>query len=741
MAYKTGTVTTASGLLTEIEDFLINDCEWDLIDTVSSGNNRVYFSNGDSGLENIYVRLQYNLKDYNNTPTSTYFQNQTHVNNSLEHLNATIMQHYDPATNTSTNEVDGRMGPWFLYNGSSTGQTTANLLRVVNTPNRSQISIGTHKNNGSMVNTNTYWFIDVNGTDYHGSNMDFYTDPKKPLGFYSNNPGMEEIFYSDLLRRRFAYDVPSFGFPGIGTRFCFAIDETGAEVFYGLMSNSTSGWGANRFCKINIETGTLTYLNIPPHGSSPGTNNYGNASLCWDGNNSLFIALPNSTIFGKYNIATNTWSTMTAIPVVGNVNYNSQHNLIYINKNSNLGTSLGWTEDRIYWKIPHSTTASASLYYYSVISNTWTLASAGTDTLNMSTTANKGQFMAWDGYDRIYFFPAHNSSFPTISALYNIKTNTWTNPNIAYHVQNAYGGNLFFLNSYLNQMIVDKNLTTYHMFGDLNHFKIALTHNNNKNYFYYFGNIESFYSNQKAVLTSSVSAGSNVLFSVSGVFSQFEIDQPLYIYDPSIDGHAESFNLSSSGIASLTASTLVYNYSAGSIIGVDPQLNVTFMNTLDGVASLHSPFGPGCFTGNNSNPNKFGQQIIYSLVPGNNLTLRSSFKGSRGHYQLNPVLVCSTPSEATEETCSNEQPRDLSTTIQGKTSNVLGKFIEQYNNGTLIETRGQLRGVYATAQTTAPAPVTGDEIAVGSSNYMCFKFENLFGPNGGKNLLTLLGPK
>lgn len=224
MAYKTGIVSTASGLLTEIEDFLVNDCEWTLEATVS-GVHKYFSSTGESGNENIHVHLQYNLKDYNQIPGITYWQNQTFPNAPYDHLNATIMQHYNSGTNVATNENTGKIGPWHLFMGGNVGTATAKLVADSTSNFNNRFAVGTHKYTGNIPNNTSYWFTDFNGPYYQGGNPVYIPSLKVPSLVFSPQTTNDKYFYHiDLLHRRWAYKLSGAVLPESTIRAIYAND-------------------------------------------------------------------------------------------------------------------------------------------------------------------------------------------------------------------------------------------------------------------------------------------------------------------------------------------------------------------------------------------------------------------------------------------------------------------------------------------------------------------------------------
>ena len=125
MAYQTGFVSTASGLLTNINSFLLG-IGWTLHNALDT-EDLVYRSSGSSGDEEIYIRLRTGVKDYDGIPGHNAWQNQDYAAAKFEHINVSVIQGHNANTSTSYNECDGRIGPllfgFFNPNNISTNAT------------------------------------------------------------------------------------------------------------------------------------------------------------------------------------------------------------------------------------------------------------------------------------------------------------------------------------------------------------------------------------------------------------------------------------------------------------------------------------------------------------------------------------------------------------------------------------------------------------------------------------------
>lgn len=684
MPYTTGVTATASGLLTAINSFLVSQCNWNLHDTVATGDN-VYFSTGSSGMERIYARLRTGIKDYNSSPDNHYWQNQEYPGARFQHINVSTMQHWDASSNTATAEQTGRIGPWLFHYPSSGSDSAFNSVYYA--PHKDGVSFPAWQDSHQAFYTH-YAF--GSSSMHHGGTRHVWQ---------TSNSGGEPLRRFDLVYRN-QVDLAS-----LGNNFkpCPGVKPDGTPCIYLIRTQTAL---TNPWRRRNIDGTGDTALANPPAGGGIA---YDNASIVWDGKDYIYINQgEGSTGFYRYTISTDTWSTMATMPAASGTDHTGQC-LAYIPKNSSVGVANGWANDRIYYK----RATAVNTYYYDVGTNTWS-ASIGTgSTYSMS---GGGSSITWNGGTYIYGTAGNVSTFRAL----NLGTNVWTAID-SLVTFGSYGDRLIIPDTLHNQITVDTNGSTYWLFGDVDRLIVITKDSVNIYRCYYVGIFDSYYPTQRVTTTGNVSAGTSVNITVSGQFDQFQLGQPLYIVDPSLNGKAQRFTYSSSGVNTIVAGSLNQTYTAGSIIGVDPQPVVMLANEWDAVFPLHTSDGPGAYNATNNN---LSMSAMQNLIPTINQLAQSSLPGRRGHYQLWPISI----GMWTSATGTNVPYNTL-------------QRISAWNSQIApIEARGQLIGMYCIKSASAPDPVSEDEIRVGNDTYMVFKCANLFDSTYW-NLNIAVGPK
>lgn len=684
MPFRTGPVTTSSGLLSEINSFLVSECDWILHDDIS-GDEKVYSSIGSSGMERIYAHLSLNLKDRNCPPQIAYWQNQEFPGAHHQHINVRMSQYWNSSTHVGTSEHQGKTSPWLLYwPSNASGTTTLNSYFV------------SHRNS----NTFPAWItthLPISSIAYGGQDGSY--DGRSRF-FYHTNQGTA-VMRMDLIYKNYSNLITSFG---AGWRPMVGTTTTGVSCIYFLRGG---GAIANPWVRYNIDGTGYTVLANPPAGGGIG---YDHASLTSDGADFIYITQgETSTGFYQYQISTNTWTTKAVLPITGNTDY-GQNNLVYIPKTSAVGIANSWTNDRIYWKTQN--TGYNTIYYYSVGSDTWTSATQSGATWSVGAY---GPWLIWNGQDYLYGAAGSTSTFRA----FHLGTGVWSAMDNLPE-WGSYGGSMNVLDAYQNSISVDTSGSTYWLFGNSDRL-ICVIKNADATYcIYYFGIIDSYYSTQRVITTATATAGTDIVISVSGLYDQLELGQPLYIIDPSSDGKAQRFNYTASGTNTITAGSLNQTYTAGSIIGIDPQPVVSLANNWDSVFVLHGPDGPGAY-GATNNPANMNQ--MQNLVP-TSLLCDPSLPGRRGHYQLWPVSVA------------------MWTSIENSRNpvNALERFFSWNGQTAPKEARGQMIGMYCVKTATSPSPLSEDEIRVGADTYIVFKCTNLF-DSSYIDLSLAIGPK
>lgn len=123
MAFETGTATNVSDLYSKLDLFLTEDCGWTLHHSVAS-NNKVYKSTGSNTKQDIYIRLQKDLKDNKGIPSHIAWQNQTFNGAKYSHINVFASQYWNESTGAASNQTTGRLGPFFMLVDGNDGSTS-----------------------------------------------------------------------------------------------------------------------------------------------------------------------------------------------------------------------------------------------------------------------------------------------------------------------------------------------------------------------------------------------------------------------------------------------------------------------------------------------------------------------------------------------------------------------------------------------------------------------------------------
>jgi len=687
MAFETGFVSTASGLLSQLSSFLLGT-GWSLNDNPSlstfSGYN-VFFSNGSLSNEDIYIGIGYGLKDYDNPPAYAAWQNQDYNNAQYELLNIQPMQYWDAGSNQATNMINGRVGPVMMgmLDGSS------NLEGIIYASYLHPIEPDTNWP-GDWINAHASkynFYLKGGGLDWTGFGRRWYG--------HRRDDDFQQV---DFVTQRLSVPFTQ----GEEYRSVFAFNMLGEPVVFQIRQNTFTG---NIWVERPVGEGaghsSLTVRANPP----AGVVTYNDANLCYDGKNYIYLAGRNSgTPFYRYDIAANTWSTLANF-ITSLIQPHVSWLINYIPKESTIGTTLGWTSDKIIMK-----SDSITFIIYDVNGNSWSSLSSAEDLSNYGGTA-------WDGGKYIYYGRGNNSYEMN---RYNIETNTWATIDGLPYIWGT-GSRMMAKKSYNSHIVVDTGGSTYWFFADKDHCVVVTKDQQGQYFTTYFGIVDRYYSNQKVTLDNSVTAG-NVTLNVTGTFDQWIDGKPLYIYDPSNGGKAERFipdNLNT-GSSTITA-TLVNNYSAGSKIGVDPQPTIAQCNFWDSAFCVHAYDAPGAFD-HPDNPRHVNYMM--RLVPTRSEWVNGGLNNAREQIQLWPITLTSWNSFA-----------------DGNDYNFIDRVMKAATGENKPEVRGQMIGMFALPPGIAPDPESEDEIVVGNNRYIVFKSHTMFDSESGENMYIAVGPK
>ncbi len=278
----------------------------------------------------------------------------------------------------------------------------------------SLISLGTDNDFRMLFNgtnfilgdtSNTFLSIGDSGTtgNFNFNNGQFYVRGDGNIGIGNINPSMKldvtGTFRADTPIRRTDYwtrlaDTPS-GVGGGGTTDADLV-YTGANYIYVIDSNSGEFW------RYDISTNSWTTMTSPPSAASYGT------ELVYTGGDYIYaVRGGHSSTFWRYSISGNSWSTMASLP--STVAYGTD--LVYTGGNYIYAT-LG----------NNSSPGTAAFYRYSISGDSWTSMTAPPQPIH------GGASMVYTGGDYIYAtrgYPPADPSAANTFFRYSISTNLW----------------------------------------------------------------------------------------------------------------------------------------------------------------------------------------------------------------------------------------------------------------------------------------------------------------------------
>jgi hypothetical protein len=171
---------------------------------------------------------------------------------------------------------------------------------------------------------------------------------------------------------------------------------------------------ANQWVRYDIDS------NIWERKTGPGSAAPNQGYLTWDGGDFIY-AMPTTanSAFYKYQISTDSWTSLTATPVVKS-GFATAANLGFSHTVYLPASVTGFSEDVIYtWLVSTSTT----IYRYNVTSNTWG------PSITMPFTPDANTFMVWDKAKYMYAMgPNRPSPFNQwYRSDVTVNPNAWTN--------------------------------------------------------------------------------------------------------------------------------------------------------------------------------------------------------------------------------------------------------------------------------------------------------------------------
>lgn len=681
--YGSGIASNSVDLWNKIDGYITTTTGWSVFDTVSATNykDRVYVSDGYSGSEKLYMRMRTGVTDSHRNGVTLKRSIADGYSNSLAF---NLYQYWNATANDGYGEL-GVIGPRVIYvRGGGTSTVFTTDFQHSDAGNWSSESLGslsmspvTERNN-SPIGVSTWdgkRYIYIPSTDL--SFTDRYDVIENTNTSFANPNSLGAL-------SRATYGS------------CYVLDAaTDTEYVYGLTQTATSGF---QFVRLNITTNTWQGRANPPWNSTSEA-----GKLCWDGYNNLYgIRASTTTSFAYYNIAADSWTSGPALPATAM----RGSNIIYVP-----GTSA--RPNRLYMNTGDTSSAfyRLDLDAAGAPSGSWTAITSSPFTMGDSTEG--GSRMYYFGGDHIWAGPTRTVTSQELMR-YSITNNNWTNKagtagniydNWAHVLSQGGGSGAHPQNHQTYAPVKDGYSTQFWYFGDADRIAVVTKDFNNVYDMLYVGAIDSYYTRQQTVTTTTLTAGIERPVTVANG-AIFAADQRVSLYDPSgnstlishtgLDGYVRRYvpgeivTIKSVSGNNLILMNVANNYAAGTRVGIDP-----------------APYGISAFRNNLFQMNNHVPKAGTSFRPPNSNNMSQSIQLYK--------YACPVPSEITRQSANEARTGQymLWPFVISDTSQFAGD-----------EVRGQLKGVYV-VDTTGTAAV-GDIITFQGNSYLLFSFNSTF---------------
>lgn len=704
MAFETGYASNEFELQRKLDDFIVSTLGWTRLSQINI-NDAVYFSSGEDGFKDIYIRVVAGAKE----EPPTYGKDQFDFGDGYTgYLNFFAYQWFpQDGGDADGYGMAGKLGPllyWLLAGGeydvyykrmaSDTGFNRINYLR-------NQAIPGDPTDNAEFSADMMYY------TDaaFDGKRYFYYWSPDSTFGRF------------DLAAER--YEL-------IDERVEGGADTNGGLVYYvdprnrkeyvwfkkqdGGVANLDDGTADLRFQndilkRWDVSNKVMQYGFSGPEWS--GDREGINGEMIWDGQDHLYAMRGTfEQEWAKYHIPTDTWTVFEAsqnLPVTVARN----DNWIFLNK-----AHSGFTYSRIYAVLD-------SLYYIDIDDNTGNPIGSWTSAGTLPKTPQLGAYVFHNRKNRFYYWPGDASGGREMYyADMTSGTLSWTLADSTFLPESPDGENtaFYYVDGYASRVRVSLfDRTKYWFMGNKDRITVA-TKSDDEYSFCYMGIVsQNTPLSPHALNTSDVHPGSNVVIPLNILKGEFEIGKTMFIADITDRGGMEYMATGSKAIeniprkfkpmemftitdvdpgVSITADQINGYYPSGSRVAFDPQPVGITLGELDRIQMLNHAntvldFGSVDMGENMAKLDTVREELVNA----------SGNDSRRGKYYLWPINVVNTGSDA---------------------------------GSSGVEARGNLIGVFAVSGSAGIS--SEDTISVGPNTYI------ILNVGTGKSFLYAFGP-
>lgn len=536
--FETGNFSGPQALWDRINQAML-DAGWTVRATPQAGVERVYYSDGEDGYAENYLKVAHMVVD--DIRTSRGYMQRPNEDGYTDYVNFLGYQWYPNAGGSEDGYGEiGRFGPR-LY--TQRGQNSTDIRWT----NLATASSGDHR--WTDMTNYAYDPDDVGGQamafDGHRYIYRAY-DSNTQLARYDISNG------SDAIILTFSWRVCN-----VTCTYIREIDRT--VVFVGL-ETTTSGFRSYTF-EVD-RNGTISngkysnnFASQFQYGCSAAIGRY---IYAWRGQNTNTVQV--------YDYLTDTWQAVTNMPTTG---WNGSCAAQIVTREE-----TGFAKHRIYTLRGQSTT---SHYYMELEDDGLPVGFPGGETWNSVTVrpfaGDQGVGYEWDGKNRIHYWPAENGTTDREYYYYDLSANTWNLVNVNFVWTSGLSQGMWRLHhSYQSRVraFLGEN-QKYWIFCNKDRIAV-ITKSDEGQYFYcYAGSIDSYFDDTvKEPITSAVSSGANVILPMTDT-SNFAVGQKIQISD-----FTGSTILTSTGLDERVRQYLATEHA--NIVSIDPNVSITVNN-------------------------------------------------------------------------------------------------------------------------------------------------------------------
>lgn len=338
------------------------------------------------------------------------------------------------------------------------------------------------------------------------------------------------------------------------------------------------------FFKVDVDTGVVTSLTLPPWGAAGG----GGAYALWDGGDFIYYARGAvTTQWARYSISQNNWGAglLASMPVTM-ITHNETvpacpQRMVYV---PNSVTGIG--EDVVYALIADTGTV---IYRYDVTSNVWR-STAGTGALTAPATITANAVLVWDRARYLhYFLPGSGATIPNCW-----RSDLSTAPNTFTSMGAVMNSNSNIIGVWVLNHVTAKLRSSdvipgkYFFHGDANSiravFRVGTNAGNGRYYWMYLGKYDTTYRPQIMGVTATVTPGVRTVVNVDST-TGFNDGQTITMVNWS-GSYFERTNIYQISGSNAFTCNLTGSFPSGSKVGLDPSQNILTGDCGIGIAPM-----------------------------------------------------------------------------------------------------------------------------------------------------------